>query len=473
MATGLQEESPPIPDSGPMRSPAQRALTLGLLLIITLVAFEALAVATVLPLVEDDLGELALYGWAFSGFLLASLIGIVWAGEQSDRVGPARPFVTGLVLFAAGLIIGGAAPAMWVLVLGRVVQGVGAGMLPAVAWVAIGRGYDEDSRPRILAYMSTAWVVPGLAGPGLAALVAHVTSWRVVFLGLLPLVLVAGWLAGPGLRRLGAPANPVAATRRMPSAIQLVIGAGTFLAGLTISNLLSIPLCIAGLLIAFFPLRRLLPAGALHAAKGLPSAIGGHGLLNAAFFGGDAFVPFLLMTVRGEPTILVGILLSVPAVTWTCGTWVVDRLTKRLDRRIFMAGGLICISGEMAAMALTSIPAVPLFVPAIAWALGAFGMGMAYPSFSLTIIEAAAPGEEGSVSASMKLVESLGSALGAGVSGAIIAAGPAIRSQGTGTALSFCLVAAVALTATLLAMRATGHRTVNVKTAIPAPAQSG
>jgi predicted MFS family arabinose efflux permease len=244
----------------------------------------------------------------------------------------------------------------------------------------------------------------------------------------------------------------------MPHAFQLVLGAGLFLGGLTLSEwLFSVPLCIAGLLIAVFPLRRLLPDGALRAARGLPAAIGGHGLLNAAFFGGDAFVPFLLMTVRGEPTILVGILLSVPAITWTGGTWIVDRFTARIDRRVFMAAGLLCVTGEMAAMALTAIPAVPLFVAAIAWALGALGMGMAYPSFSLTIIEAAAEGEEGAVSASMKLIESLGSALGAGICGAIIAAGPAIHSQRLAAGLAFCLVAALAFATIALAARAVHH----------------
>jgi hypothetical protein len=148
-------------------------------------------------------------------------------------------------------------------------------MLPAVAWVAIGRGYDERSRPRILAYMSTAWVVPGLAGPGLAALIAHALTWRLVFLGLLPLVAIAAWLAGPGLRKLGPPAERAEPTHRMWPAVQLVVGAGLFLAGLTAGEwLIAILLGIIGVAIAIFPLRRLLPPGVLRAARGLPAAIG-------------------------------------------------------------------------------------------------------------------------------------------------------------------------------------------------------
>jgi len=91
-------------------APARRRLTTGLVLTITLVAFEALAIATIMPVVSDDLGGLGLYGWVFSGFFLGNLLGIVLAGEAADRRGTRAPFLAGLVLFSFGLIIGGAGP---------------------------------------------------------------------------------------------------------------------------------------------------------------------------------------------------------------------------------------------------------------------------------------------------------------------------------------------------------------------------
>src|SRR5580700_12278297 len=102
--------------AGGIWAPAQRALTVGLVLAVTFVAFEALAVATILPVVGRQLGDLRLYGWVFSAFLLASLIGIVLAGTLADRVPLWRPMLAGLALFAVGLIIGGTAPDMLVLV---------------------------------------------------------------------------------------------------------------------------------------------------------------------------------------------------------------------------------------------------------------------------------------------------------------------------------------------------------------------
>src|SRR5256885_13203812 len=72
-------------------APQRRALTTGLVLTVTFVASEALAVVTVMPVVARDLGGLRLYGWVFSAFMLGSVVGIVAAGPEADRRGPPLP----------------------------------------------------------------------------------------------------------------------------------------------------------------------------------------------------------------------------------------------------------------------------------------------------------------------------------------------------------------------------------------------
>src|SRR5690606_14070612 len=105
----------------------------------------------------------------------------------------------GLVLFSVGLVAGGAAQSMAMLVAGRVAQGIGAGVIPAVAYATVARSYPPSLRPRVFAVFSTAWVVPGLVGPAAASAIEHAVSWRAVFLALLPLVGVAAYLALPVL----------------------------------------------------------------------------------------------------------------------------------------------------------------------------------------------------------------------------------------------------------------------------------
>ena len=154
-------------------APTRRRLTLGLVMTITLVAFEALAISTVMPVVSDDLGGLGLYGWVFSGFFLGNLLGLIIAGQAADERGTALPFLVGLVLFSAGLCLGGLAPTMGVLVAARVLQGLGAGAIPAIAYATVGRCYPAAIRPRVFAVFSTAWVVPGLIGPASSSAIEH------------------------------------------------------------------------------------------------------------------------------------------------------------------------------------------------------------------------------------------------------------------------------------------------------------
>jgi len=221
-------------------SPAYRAMVVGLVLTVTLVAVEALAIGTVMPIVAGELRGLELYGWVFSAFFLGNLIGIVLAGGALDRMPLVRPFAAGMGLFALGLAIGGLAPSMPVLVLGRFVQGLGAGAVSPTAYVAIGRTLPESLRPRMFAILSTAWVVPGVIGPSIAAVVGEVLGWRWVFLGLLPLLAVAVALALYALRAVpdAEPASPehqaaANAVRRLPNALLVAAGAGILVAALT------------------------------------------------------------------------------------------------------------------------------------------------------------------------------------------------------------------------------------------------
>ena len=190
---------------GGLFAPHRRQLVIGLVLTVTLVAFEAMAVAAIMPDVKDDLGGLSLYGWVFSGFFLASLLGIVVAGQLADSRGLVLPYAVGLGLFSAGLVVGGAASSMPMLVVGRLLQGFGAGAIPAIAYASIGRGIPGPLRPKMFAVLSTAWVVPGLVGPSAALLVEHALSWRWVFLILVPLVVVAGVMTVPALAAMGPP----------------------------------------------------------------------------------------------------------------------------------------------------------------------------------------------------------------------------------------------------------------------------
>ncbi len=408
-------------DSSPF-GPQRLLLTTGLIFTVATVAFETLAIATILPAVVADLGGLNLYGWAFSAFLLTQLVGIVVAGLLADERGPMLPFVLGIGLFSLGLLVGGLAPTMLALVAGRALQGLGGGAISAIAYVGVGRGYPESAKPRMLALLSTAWVVPGLVGPALSGLMAETLGWRSVFLALVPLPLITGFLAVPALRRMPAGVAAADGRPRAVAAVVLAAGAGMLLAGIGLHDLLpALALIAAGLVLTIPALRGLLPAGTLRAAAGMPAAIATMTLLNLAFFGVDVFVPLALVEVRGATVAFAGLALTAATISWTAGSWIQARTAERVSRRTMARIGILLLGIAFVLTAAALLPSVPLAVAVGGWGVAGLGMGLAYTTHSLAMLELAEPGQEGEAAASLNLSSVLGSGFGAGIGGALIA----------------------------------------------------
>jgi MFS family permease len=466
-----------VSDPDGARAERRGALKVGLVAVVTLVAFESLAVTTILPEIEADLGGIAWYGWVTTAFFLGTMIGIVFAGDQADRRGAGPPYVVGLALFAIGLLIGGFATSMPMLVAGRFVQGFGAGVVPAIGYIAIGRAFSVGERPRMFAILSTAWVVPGLIGPVLAERIAGAVGWRSVFLGLIPLVAVAGVLIIPAMLRIGpvlasvegADAAPVAAPvagqrpdptarwreRRLVEAARVAAGAAIVVAGFTIDRRVAVVATVVGLLVGLGPLRRLTPPGTLRGAAGLPAVIGSRGLLTFVFFGLDAFVPFAITSGRGRSSLAGGIAVTIGTVCWTTATWIQERWIGRLGEARFIRAGYVLLGSGVAVVAAASLTdAVPYWVIHLGAGLAGFGMGLAYSAHAQLALRSVDESQVGATTASLQLTDNLGVALGTGAVGAIVTFGDdAAWSAGAAVAVAMSVPVAVAVLGTLLSRR--------------------
>ncbi|MFD5722041.1 MFS transporter [Streptomyces sp. NPDC127036] len=187
---------------------AYRALSIGIVSVVLVIAFEATAVGTAMPVAARELDGVALYAFAFSGYFTTSLFGMVLAGQWSDRDGPLASLTVGIGAFAGGLLLSGTAGGMWLFVLGRAVQGLGGGLVIVALYVVVGRAYPERLRPAIMAAFAAAWVVPSVVGPLAAGAVTEHLGWRWVFLGIPALVGIPLALALPQIRRrAGGPAT--------------------------------------------------------------------------------------------------------------------------------------------------------------------------------------------------------------------------------------------------------------------------
>ena len=456
----LESNEKGVPASESVWQPQYRRLTLGLILLTLGPAFEALAVATILPKVVASLGGLSFYGWSFSAYMLTTIVSLILAGDEADRRGPARPFIIGVSLFVIGLLLAGTASSMLTFVLSRGVQGLGAGSIASVAYVCLARGYPEQVKPRMIAILASAWIVPGLVGPSLAGLIAILAGWRWVFLGLIPVLPLATLLVLPSLRELTY--TTTSASWNLPrllAALGLVIGAGMTLAGLQIpSLLLAIAITLIGLVVGIPSLRRILPAGTLQAKAGLPAAIATMGLLSLGFFGADAFLPLTLISIRGQNTLFAGAALTASTLAWAAGSWLQARLAPQRSRRLLVTVGLLLIVLGMVGIACVLLPAVPPALAILSWGVGGLGMGLSYSTVSLVVLETAPADQQGAATASMELASVLGSALGTGLGGVVIAIVASSRGlPSTGITLVDVLTVAVIGISILAAVRLPGR----------------
>lgn len=420
-----------------------RLPTMGIVLVITLLAFETMAVGTVMPVVADDLDGLPLYGWSFSGMLIFSMLATVLAGGWIDRRGPARPLLSGLAVFVAGLVIAGTAPWMAALVAGRAVQGVGSGLTLVAVYVMVARVYPERLRPRVFAATSTAWVLPSLIGPSASGVIAEHVHWRLVFLGLVPLVVPAALMLLPALRSIGRAepqSAPSARQGRVKAAFVTAFAAAAVLYAADAPGLSALPAAVLGLAGLGWGLPRLLPPGTLRLRRGVPATVAARGLLAGAFFGTDVFIPLALTSLHGFSPTQAGLVLTLASLSWSAASQYQGR--SRRPRAFFVLSGAVLVAvGVVAtsvALQLSGWWAAP------AWVVGGAGMGLALSGLSVLILNQSPVEEQGVNTSALQLSDTLGSSLAIGLAGALATAFGADRLElGLRTGAALLVVIAV------------------------------
>ncbi|WP_151476578.1 MFS transporter [Streptomyces albicerus] len=413
-------------------SRSHRALSIGIVSVVLLIAFEATAVGTAMPVAARELDGVSLYAFAFSGYFTTSLFGMVLAGQWSDRAGPLGSLTAGIGAFAAGLLLSGTAGVMWLFILGRAVQGLGGGLVIVALYVVVGRAYSERLRPSIMAAFAASWVIPSVVGPLASGAVTEHLGWRWVFVGIPVLVVLPLALALPQIRRRasGPTEGTVAAPfdrRRIRLALGISLGAGLLqYAAQAVSDervrWLSLVPAVAGAALLVPAMLGLLPRGTYRAARGLPSVVLLRGVAAGSFIAAESFVPLMLVTERGLSPTLAGFSLAAGGGTWALGSFVQSRARVEPYRDRLMLLGMVLVAASIAAAPSVLIDGVPVWTLAVAWAFGCFGMGLVISSTSVLLLHLSPPEEAGTNSAALQISDGLSNVILLSAGGAAFAA---------------------------------------------------
>lgn len=431
---------------------AQRLLAIGLVLAVSLVAFEWTAVITALPTITDELGGDSLYGAAIAIYTLANLVSLVVAGELADRKGPAVPFTISIVMFVSGLLVAAFAPSMVWIVIGRGMQGLGTGAFSPIGYALVTRAFPSDRQPMMYAYLSAGWVLPSLFAPALSGWITDQFGWKWVFLGLVPAAIAVGVLAVRPMLHY-PPVLMERRSTRVPSAVAAALGVGAIVTGLQYARPWAMALSVAvGLTLALPALRHLFPRGVLSARMGFPAIVACRLLATATFLGVDSFVPLAADRIHGARPFVQGFVIIGAALLWTVGQWVRAKRPPIRPARAVQQGFAVMLLG----IGLTA-PVLwvqwPLWATFLGWSIGGLGMGLLYNPATVSAMSYAEEGREGEISSQVALADSLGFSLMGGIGGATVALADRTSWSLTGAVGSNFAMAALLATLGIVAAR--------------------
>lgn len=404
-------------------------LTILAVALISLVAFETVAVATAMPFVVDILDGQHLYALASGVALATQLMTTALAGPWADAKGPKPSLYTGIGLFVSGLTVATLAPVIEVIVIGRAIQGFGGGLMIVPLYVLVGNYVTPQRQPSIFAWFSAAWVVPSLIGPFVAGFFVEHLNWRFVF-GIVPVliavlmpILVVQFREFPPLH---APL-PFGRHRRV---VFFAATTGVAVAGIQVlsgfrgqSFTLPVVGAVVGLsALSFVLVRPLLPHGTLAARPGLPATVLLRGILNGAFIAVEVFLPLMLKEVHGWSPTQAGLIMTSGSITWAVGSWAQGQLTTpRARTALPIVGTTIQLLGTALTMA-AAFEGLPAAITLLGWLLAGLGIGLVYPALAVHALGITPPERHGMTSSALSLADTMGAALFVAWAGVIYAA---------------------------------------------------
>ncbi len=410
-----------------------------IMLPIFLAVIDSTIVTTALPAMAASFSAVQRISWVVIGYLVSNTIAAPVYGRLADMFGRRRLMQMAIGLFCAASVLCALSTSLPMLVMSRVVQGLGGGGLMTLSQALIGERVPRRERGHFQGYLAAVIVIASTVGPAAGGLLTEAFGWRSVFWVNLPV----GFVAMVLVRRL-----PRASQRGSRASFDglgllwLVLWIVPLLLGLDQMQQLAlarVPL-IGGLLaVAFFsaiilvrhewqigvPLIpvRLLRDPSIWRANAMA------GFSGASLTSLVTFLPIYLQVVGGASPGMAGYLMLPFTAGVGIGSIIAGRLISVTGRTALIPG--ISFLATFAAYVAAGVWVADLDRVELAWliAAGGFFQGTAMPVAQITVQHLAGPRMLGAAAGSVQLTRSLGSALGVSIVGMVLFATLASRDS--------------------------------------------
>ena len=386
-------------------------------------AADALVTATIMPSVARDLGGAAYYGWAVAFYLTGSILAGASTGQLSHRLGLRPAMILAALAYAAGCALSAASPSIETFLLGRVLQGIGAGWLVGFCYVAIGMVFPEALWARMFGATAGVWGIASILGPLVGGLFASAGFWRGAFWMFAAqgaLFAVACLALLPGGRPDDADVRPLAWRTLAVLAAAIVLVAAADVIGGVLKPVVLLAIGGALLVVAArvnaWPGERLLPPDAAR-----PGSVAGAGYamifaMEVATVVFTVYEAAILQSVYRVSPLIAGYAVSVIAVGWTAAAMLVSNQPERRHGALIVAGASVILAGCV--LMSLAIARWPLAWIVVAGAIIGIGFGLSW-SLATSRILRALPAEDRAIgAAAVPTTQLIGGAVGAAAAGA-------------------------------------------------------
>jgi EmrB/QacA subfamily drug resistance transporter len=409
-------DSPPIAPKAPLTQGEVRTILMSLMLTMFLAALDQTIVATALPTIGRQFQDVSNLSWVITAYLLASTAVAPVFGTLSDIYGRRGMIITALSLFVAGSILCALAPNMPVLILARGLQGLGGGGIMPIVQTVISDVVTPRERGQYQAYFSGVWVAAGIGGPILGGVFAEHLHWSMIFWINVPLGLASLAMLLPKMGKI-----PVFHSRRKVDwlgGVLLMASAVTFMLVLTWggNRYLWLSPAIMAMVGASFALALAFVWHARNAEEPflplpllggtvVPYAILAGSCALGAMVGLTVHLPLYYEVVYHLSASEAGLALIPLAAISTVGAAIAGQTMARARhyKRVAIIGNTCAALAGMA-LALTALPLWALLVLLSVFALG---LGTTFPVTVVSIQNAVARSQVGTITGAMNFFRAL------------------------------------------------------------------
>ena len=391
-----------------------------------MIAIEATIVSTAMPQIAGQLGDLQLYSWVFSSFLLAQTATTVVFGKLADLYGRRSVLLVGIGIFVAGSVLCGTAWSMPSLIAFRLVQGLGAGAIQPVSVTVIGDLYPAHERGRVQGWLASVWGISSVLGPLAGGLIIQHVSWAWIFWINVPIGVTAAAGFFLFLRETvstQARSVDVAGAGLFTVAVAALMGALTEVGadhGRT-AGAAALVCVLASVLFVIQERRARDPmiAFALWTRRAIAATNAATLFSGMAVIGLTTFLPMYVQAVMGRSPLEAGFMLTAMVLGWPIAATLGARNFARFGLRpVLLAGAALLPLGAIAFIMLS--PTMSPLVAGLGSLVMGFGMGFLSTAAIVIIHDSVGWAERGAATASNLFARNLGSTLGATVLGAVL-----------------------------------------------------